>query len=168
MSAPVLVARRATELTPEERIAFTTAANRATAMRLSPVEQALADARLLDGETLSRYKPGDIASAGNRDFVRDILGKLPQAERAGLYDRSGGAESEGRRRLDAATLARAYGDPDLLARALEATDNNVKAIAGGLNDVAASWARMRDMATTGTSGLIWTSRGTISLRPRGS
>lgn len=146
---PVLIARRVTDLDGPERVAFTAAANRATAMRLSPAEQARADARLLDGEVLSKAQPGDIASAANRPFVRDALARLPQAERAGLYDQSGALSAEGRRRLEAALTARAYGDADLLARALEATDNNIRAIGGAMMDAAASWARMRDAALSG-------------------
>lgn len=146
---PVLIARRVTDLDEPERVAFTAAANRATAMRLSPAEQARADARLLDGEMLSKAQPGDIASAANRPFVRDALARLPQAERAGLYDQSGALSAEGRRRLEAALTARAYGDADLLARALEATDNNIRAIGGAMMDAAASWARMRDAALSG-------------------
>jgi hypothetical protein len=146
---PVLIARRVTDLDEPERIAFTAAANRATAMRLSPAEQARADARLLDGEMLSKAQPGDIASAANRPFVREALARLPQAERAGLYDQSGALSAEGRRRLEAALTARAYGDADLLARALEATDNNIRAIGGAMMDAAASWARMRDAALSG-------------------
>ncbi|WP_420104508.1 hypothetical protein [Bosea sp. (in: a-proteobacteria)] len=146
---PVLIARRLTDLDEPERVAFTDAANRATAMRLSPAEQARADARLLDGEILSKAQPGDIASAANRPFVRDALARLPQAERAGLYDQGGALSVEGRRRLEAALTARAYGDADLLAKALEATDNNIRAIGGAMMDAAASWVRMRDAALSG-------------------
>jgi hypothetical protein len=47
MRQPVLVARRVTDLDPAERQKFAAAANRATVLRLSATEQALADARLL-------------------------------------------------------------------------------------------------------------------------
>lgn len=147
---PVLIARRTTELDQTQRVAFTAAANRATAMRLSPAEQAGADARLLDGELLARAQPGDLTSAANRAFVRDALARLPQAERAGLYDHAGALSAEGRRRLEAALTARAYGDADLLARALEASDNNIRAIGGAMMEAAAPWARMRDAALNGT------------------
>jgi hypothetical protein len=57
--------------------------------------------------------------------------------------------AEGVRRLQAALLARAYGDPALLSRALEDVDGNIRAIAGALSDAAGRWAGLRDAVTAG-------------------
>lgn len=149
MTAPVLVARRTTPLNDSERAAFTDAANRATTLRMSAPEQALADARLIDGPTLDKLAAGGVESADNRPFVRGFFSKLPQSERGGLIDRQGVLSAEGQRRIEAALLARAYGDPALLARILEDADSNVKALGGALTDVAGRWAAMRDAVARG-------------------
>lgn len=149
MKAPVLIARRVSQLDPAERIAFTDAANRATSLRLSAVEQAVADARHIDGELLATLADKGLATGDNAPFVRGFLKKLPQAERGGLVDRQGNLSQEGVRRAEAALMARAYGDPALLGRALETSDVNVKAIAGALSDSAGRWAALRDAVAAG-------------------
>jgi hypothetical protein len=46
-------------------------------------------------------------------------------------------------------MGRAYGEPVLLGRALEDTDNNIRSIAGALSDSSAPWSRMRDAVARG-------------------
>lgn len=144
---PVLVARRVTDL--EDRVAFVTAANRSTAMRLGAAEQALSDARLLDGDLLSRLDGSDIKAAGNQAFTRGFMQKLPRAEQGNLIDKDGFLSQEGERRISAALMGRAYGEPAMLSRALEDTDNNIKGIAGALSDSSAPWSMMRDAVARG-------------------
>lgn len=149
MNAPVLIARRVTTLDENGRIAFAGAANRVTTLRMSAPEQALADARLVDGAVLEKLTDGGMASEGNRAFARAFFSKLPQSERGGLIDRQGNMSAEGIRRVEAALLARAYGDPALLSRILESPDSGVKALGGALTDTAAKWATMRDAVARG-------------------
>lgn len=147
MRNPVLIARRVTDL--EDRVAFVTAANRSTAMRLGAAEQALSDARMLDGAALDRLAGSDLASAENQAFTRSFMSKLPRAEQGSLIDADGRLSQEGHRRITAALMGRAYGEPALLGRALEDTDNNIKGIAGALADSSGSWAKMRDAVARG-------------------
>lgn len=150
MREPVLIARRVTPLSDAERVAFANAANRGTTLRLSAPEQALSDARLIDTPVLDKLNPeAALAAAENRPFVKAMLGKLPQAERGGLIDRRGNLSAEGIRRVEAAMLARAYGDPALLARVLESPDSGIKAIGGALTDGAGPWANLRDAVSRG-------------------
>lgn len=150
MREPVLIARRVTPLSDAERIAFANAANRGTTLRLSAPEQALSDARLIDTPVLDKLNPeAALAAAENRPFVKAMLGKLPQAERGGLIDRRGNLSAEGIRRVEAAMLARAYGDPALLSRMLESPDSGIKAIGGALTDGAGPWANLRDAVSRG-------------------
>lgn len=142
MLNPILIARRTTPLDEAGRVAFANAANRATALRLSATEQALADARLVDTALLETATDG-------KAFARGLIAKLPQSERGGLIDKRGVLSQEGERRAAAALLARAYDDPALLARALEAPEGGLKTIAGALSDTAADWAKMRDAVTSG-------------------
>lgn len=149
MDAPVLVARRVTDLSDADRVNFVNDANRATAMRLSAPEQAKADARLVDPGMVKLLGDTDVSSAGNRDFVRAFLGKLPRAEQGDLVDGNGVLSVEGRQRINNALMARAYGDQDILSRALEHLDNNIKTIGSGMVDAAPAWARMRDAVAEG-------------------
>jgi len=144
---PVLIARRVTDL--EDRVGFVTAANRSTAMRLGAAEQALADARMIDTAMLDSLADGDIGAAGNASFTRGFMARLPRAEQGNLIDRNGILSQEGNRRITAALMGRAYGEPALLGRALEDSDNNIKAIGGALSDSAGPWARMRDAVARG-------------------
>lgn len=144
---PVLVARRITDL--EDRVAFVTAANRSTTLRMGAAEQAMADARLLDGDLIDRLSGSDITSADNQAFARGFMSKLPRAEQGNLVDKGGFLSQEGQRRMTAALMGRAYGEPVLLGRALEDTDNNIRSIAGALSDSSAPWARMRDAVGRG-------------------
>jgi hypothetical protein len=149
MQRPVLVARRVTPLDEGERVAFTAAANQPSVLRMSAGEQGIADARLLDSSVLDAFKGGEVGAAANRPFVRAFLAKLPRAEHGDLVDRQGRLSQAGTRRLGAALMGRAYGDPALLGRALEDSDSNVKAIAGALGYAAGSWARLRDAVSAG-------------------
>lgn len=144
---PVLIARRVTDL--EDRVAFVTAANRSTAMKLGAAEQALSDARLLDGDLLDRLQGADVTSADNAGFTRGFMSKLPRAEQGNLIDADGRLSQEGQRRITAALMGRAYGEPFLLGRALEDTDNNIKSIAGAMADSSGAWSRMRDAVARG-------------------
>lgn len=146
---PVLIAKRVTALNEGERVKFVTAANRATAMRLGTVEQAAADARLLDEPLLSRLNDGQADAAGNRGFVQGFMQKLPHAERAGMMDASGALSADGTRRISAALMARAYDEPAFLGRALEDADSNIKALAGALADASPKWVRLRDGVAAG-------------------
>lgn len=144
---PVLVARRVTDL--EDRVGFVTAANRSTAMRLGAAEQALSDARMLDGDLISRLDGADIKAAGNQAFTRGFMQKLPRSEQGNLIDKDGFLSQEGERRITSALMGRAYGEPAMLTRALEDTDNNIKGIAGALADSSGPWAVMRDAVARG-------------------
>jgi hypothetical protein len=149
MQNPVLVARRVTDLDDEARVGFVTAANRSTALRLGASEQALADARLIDDAVLARLEGVDSSALENRDFVRGFMAKLPRAEQGELVDRHGVLSQGGERRVMAALMGRAYGEPALLGRALEDADSNIKSIAGAMGDAAGPWAKMRDAVARG-------------------
>lgn len=146
---PVLVARRITDLSPEERLGFVTSANRSTAMRLGAAEQSISDARLIDDAVLSKLKGSDADAIGNREFVRGFMQKLPRTEQGELVDKAGVLSQTGERRVMAALMGRAYGEPVLLGRALEDADSNIKSLAGALGDSAGSWAIMRDAVARG-------------------
>ena len=150
MAAPVLVRRRTGELTPAERAEFAREANERTTLDVAPAETASTDATALPAELLEQYQGGDIASAGNRAFVRGFLDRVVSpGERARLVTSEGALSQDGVRRIENALFARAYHSPDLLAALREDTDSNVKAIGGAMIDAAPAWAQMRERAAGG-------------------
>lgn len=118
---------------------------------MSPVEQARQDAGLIDSALLSAYRPGDIGSADNRDFVRGFVGKLRQAGQdvAGMMTGTGELSQLGRNRLRAALLQAAYGDSELVQEMFDSTDTDIKGIGEALIQVSGRWADMRDSARLG-------------------
>lgn len=148
MTKPVLVRRRITELTAEDRRAFTVDAQKAATLDLSASERAAADAQLLD-ELLPLMQGADIGTAGNAPFVRAFVERLPSGEQGSLINNDRLLTPEGQRRINAALLARAFDDKDLLARMLEGGEDGSRTLAGAMLDIAPDWARMRAAVAKG-------------------
>lgn len=151
MARPVLVRIRRTEMTPEEIEAYTRESNTDTKLAMSATEQAMSDAAALPDSALDLYRGGDIDTAGNRDFVRAFIqAVVTENEQGKMIAPDGSMSQDAVRRVQAALLAKAYGDPALVAKLIESADNNIKSIGGALLDVSASWAKMRSAARAGT------------------
>ncbi len=149
MKAPVLVRERITPMSLDERIAYTTEANERTTLELSPTERAMADARKL-GPILNLYRGGDLSAAANRDFVRAFVGDVASSsDRGRILDSDGMLSQDGKRRIEGALLASAYGDQSLITDLFESADTDIKSIGGALLDVAGSWAQMRENVREG-------------------
>lgn len=116
---------------------------------MSASERAAQDAELMTGDVLDKFAPLDIAAAGNRDFVRAFVGKLPENELADMMDATGNLSQDGRRRIEAALLTAAYGKSDLVQELFESTDTDIKAIGNALKVVSGQWAIMRQAAKDG-------------------
>jgi hypothetical protein len=144
MQAPVLVARRVTPLTGDGRAALALEANQSSTLTIGAAEVARGDAKRLD-RLLPSLQPGEVSLVRNRAFVRGFLEILPEGERGAMLTAEGELSQAGRRRIEAALLARAYGDaaPELVARVSESTESDVKAVAelfgGGLTDTGRAW-----------------------------
>jgi hypothetical protein len=143
VSEPVLIRRRTTDLNPDQRRQFVIDSNKDAKLAMTATERARSDADAIDGHTLSLYRGGDLSKVENAGFVRAFKERLAPAERASLEDDSGGVSQEGIRRIENALLARAYENPDLLAKLMEARDNNIRSIGGALLDNSAPWASLR-------------------------
>jgi len=146
---PVLVARRVSGMSAEERAEFAHAANGSASLRMNAVEQALSDARHIAGEAIDLLQAGAVDSAANRDFVRALIARMPQGERGGMVTATGQLSQAGVRRVQAALVARAYGDPGVVARAFDHAEPNIKTIAAALTEAAPDWIRMREAVTRG-------------------
>jgi hypothetical protein len=139
---PILVRQRTTPFTSEQRRAFTVAANQPTTLAMSASERAMADARLIDANSLNMIvNPDDLSR--NHDFVRRFVGQLPQTEQGAMTDAHGALSSEGAARVRNAVLAKAYGDAGILTRVAESTDDEIKSISNALVGAAPRWAKMR-------------------------
>ncbi len=118
---------------------------------MSPGELARQDAPLMDATVLTAYRPGDVGSAANRDFVRAFVGKMVQAGQdvAGMMTAGGTLSPAGRTRIQAAMVQSAYGDSELVGEMFDSQDTDIKTIGESLKTMAGQWADMRDSARMG-------------------
>lgn len=118
---------------------------------MSPAELARQDAQMLDSSALELFRPGDVASADNRDFVRAFVGKMQQSGQdiAGMMTDGGMLAPAGRQRIQAALVHTAYGDAGLVSELFDSIDTDIKAVGEALKAVAGAWANMRDSARVG-------------------
>lgn len=149
MREPVLVRRRTGELDPAERAAFTREANERPILALSATERALADAQVLDADMVSLYQGGAFTSDANKGFVRAFLERVAPEDRAALVDADGRLSADGVRRIEAALLAKAYDDPNLVAVLAEDPDPDIKTIGAVLKATAPDWIRLRAAVAEG-------------------
>jgi len=156
MKEPVLVRERVTPMSPAERSAFTGEANVGTTATYSPVEQAQADAKLLDSGTLAKMAGADLTTYTNAAFLRDFVSGLAPSERSAVMNPDGTISQAGVRRVQSAILAKAYGGtPEsnaTLGRLLESTETGLKSTLNALVDAAPAYARLKQMIEEGTIG----------------
>lgn len=145
---PVLIRRRTSALTPEQRVEFVRHSNKDNKLSMSPAEVARIDAKGLSNDTLAAFKGGSPADPQNADFVARFTKGLTTEEIGQLVDAKGNLSAAGVTRLRSAVFSAAYDDASL-ERFAESTDDNVKAITGAMGDVAGDWALMRRDIGTG-------------------
>lgn len=144
MQQPMLVRRRLTDLSPDDRVRFAQEAGANPVLAMSATERAGVDASRLDSDILSLYRGGDVGSAENRDFVRAFLGKVAENGEEGSFTTSGGALSlEGAARVRHALAAAAYDDAPLIEALAEVGDENIAAFGKSLIEVAGDVARLK-------------------------
>lgn len=150
MKNPVLVRERVTELSDQDRIAYTKESNERTTLDLSPTERAIADADSISN-ILEDYAGGDLNSTANRTFVNKfVTGVVSTNERAAVIGADKALTQQGKRRIQGALVAAAYGDSTIINQVFEDTDSEIKAIGNALTDVAGVWGLMRKMAQQGS------------------
>jgi hypothetical protein len=144
VTRPVLVARRKSELTDPQLKAFTLAAQDGGVAAMTPMEVARASSRAMDGPMLAKLDPTQALTAeSNVGFVRAALATLPRSARNALFDASGMLNREGARQLREALFARAWPDPDILARFAETDAAELKTLMDALDSAAPAWAALR-------------------------
>lgn len=141
---PVLVRRRLNDITPEERAAFAFEGQDGGTMAMSAEEKVKADAKRLTDDTLNLYRGGDVDAAGNRDFVKDWMEKvILRSERNAMMRDDGTLSNEGITRLRSTLLAKAFDDPDIIAKVVSDPDSEIVAIGKALTDTAPAFASLK-------------------------
>lgn len=141
---PVLIARRRTDLTPDQRRQMVIDAQDSGVAQMTPTEVARATARNLQSSILSRLDPSQpLAADANGDFVRSALATLPRSARNAMFDPGGALNALGQRQLREAIFARAWPDPDILARYTEGAPAELKSLMEALETAASSWAALK-------------------------
>jgi hypothetical protein len=146
MKAPVLVRVRGEPMTGPARSALAHEMNADVTERMGASEQAMADARAMSSADLARL---DGTPAGRRAFAKGFLSRVAPDQLNQLVDDRGHLSQGGEARIDAALVARAYGDPKLVDALFEAADSNIRAIGAALKDAAPAWAAFRDAVARG-------------------
>jgi hypothetical protein len=144
MRAPVLVRRRTSELSPQDRVKFAEESNTSAGLSMSASERASVDARNMPAGLLGIYQGGDVTSAANRDFVRGFLQSVSTAGEEGAFVTGKGALSqEGAQRVRNALLQSAYGDSALVASLAENADEGLRTFGSALSEVSGDFAKLR-------------------------
>lgn len=144
MSQPVLIRRRTTAMTPEQRVAFTGEGSTPTTLAMSSTERAAGDAKKLSDNVLQSLQPGDVTDPANQGFVRNFARNVIEPGQEGSFAAADGTLSkEGAGRVQAALIHKAYGDDGLTAALTETTDPTARVLAGAMRDAAGPMARLR-------------------------
>jgi len=149
MRHPVLVSRLTEKLSRDELVRFADLSNRSSIAQMASPERAMRDARALGPQVLGLYRGGEFTSVDNEDFYRAFMDGAVSASERGSVSRDGILTKEGEDRMSAAVLAGAYGDPAMLSRMLEATDDNIRSVTGAMRDAAGAFVRLKQAIDAG-------------------
>lgn len=143
VETPVLVGRRQNDFTPDERRTWVIDGQDSGVARMTPMEQARADATTMNGEVLAKLVPGKLLSgAENVAFVRAALDRLPRSER-NAFQTNGRLNVAGQQALRRALFARAFPDPEVVRSFAEEEARELKGLMDALEDASPAWAKMR-------------------------
>lgn len=149
---PVFVRVRTQAMTDAEIQQYTQDSNAPVGAQLQTTERALADAGNLSAELLRLFVPeAPLTSPQNDAFVRGFVGQVLTPNDTSVMTADGTLSQDGRRRIEAALLARAYGAPDVVEALAADTESSFAGIGKALLDAAPAWARMRDLVALGQS-----------------
>lgn len=145
---PALVRERTTDV---DRAEFARQANEAAVAAMSDAEQARSDAGLLpDLERLETNDDGSLNIYRSNEFIREfMLAVASPAERGRLMTADGSLSQTGVNRIRNAVFAKAYDDPDLVAKLSEDTDGNTKNVMSGMLRAAPAVAKLRELSAAG-------------------
>lgn len=147
---PVLIRRRVTDLSPEDRVRFASLSNKSQIAEMSSTEKAASDAKQIDADILDLHKGGEPDSQENQDFMRAFIQKVTTGNEAGgLIGPNKRLTQEGIKRVKAAMVAKAYDNPGLVENIFESADPEVKSIGNVLRDQAPAYAQLNAAVEAG-------------------
>lgn len=149
MIAPVGIMRIAEPMTHADLVRFADLSNRIAIAGMSETERAMRDARAMGPEAMQLYTGGSFTSPANKEFFRLFMAKAVASSERGEVSKDGVLTQAGERRLRNAVLAAAYPDADLLAKMLESTDDNIRAISRAMLETASRFIRLKEAITRG-------------------
>ena len=148
----VLVFKLKNDMTIQELETFADKSNQDSIQRMSGTETAKLDAKRMDLDLIKMFEGGDIFSSANKKFVTRFLKTVIPQSQQGAMTRDGQLTKEAVSRIQNAILATAYDDTTALAKMLDSTDNNVKAISNALLDSAPKYAELKADIASGKIG----------------
>jgi hypothetical protein len=150
MKNPVLVRRRLTDLTREERLRFTREANEDIVNRQSAAQQAKLDRDRITPQMLAALDPSDaLGGKKNQGFVGAFMEAVPKTERGQLIGSDGTVSADGIARIERAVLAKAYGDTPTTRSIIDGNTETHRNIKRAMTDAAPRMARLNDAVTKG-------------------
>jgi hypothetical protein len=106
---PILVRRRRSAMTPEQRASWVNEANESTMASLSADERARMDSKEITNDLLARYNPeADLSSAQNRGFLAEFVRRVGADPRA-FFSQDGVLTQDGLVRAQRAMLSAGFG-----------------------------------------------------------
>jgi len=139
---PVLVRIRPVERELGARASLVLEMGLSDVAQFSPVDRAMADARIIE-KHINLFNPDfDLDAKENKRFVDAVLKDMPTSEVSQLLLSGGELSLTGINRLYSALLAYGYGSPALLGK-LESPDLEVQRLAKGVAAAAADMAALR-------------------------
>lgn len=144
LERPVLIARRQTDLTREQRIQMTIDAQDSGVAEMTPTEKAMAFGRAMDGPRLGLFDPAlSLTDDGNGGFVRAMLEALPKSARNAMVTKEGKLNRHGEQQLREAIFARAWDDPDMVELFVEADPEELGGLLKALERSVPEWAALK-------------------------
>lgn len=148
MTAPALVRMRTEAMDGPARAALAREMNADVTERMGAVEQAQADASRISDASFDHIKDNE-GPATSRAFARDFIARVAPDQANTLAGADGTLSPEGARRIKAAVLARAYGDPRLVGQIFEDEAAPARQLGEALAAAAPAWARLRAAVARG-------------------
>lgn len=150
VNQPVLVRRRKTPFTPEERVAFAHQANQSDTLTMPKSDRARADAKLIDEGVLSALQADEFGDGNTgRQFIKSFVGRLPANEHSEFVDAKGRLSEGGIERVSNALLGYAFDNPGYLNDVLENPNSKINSIHGGFQKAAPAIAKLKSEVQAG-------------------
>ena len=150
MKEPVLVMQLPHDLPLEDQKRFADVSNTSTVQGMSATEAAQRDVGRLGREAFGNFNGGNVTAAHNLKFFNDFMRRAVLPNELKEMSENGKLTKKGEDRIEAAILAAAYPEPDVLRLMLLDREENVKTLTNALREAAGKFAQLRAGVDAGT------------------